>query len=66
VRACYNSDMSLAIKIDLDIQGGTPCFTGTRGQVQSLFNSLACGRSLDYFLQQFLSVKHEQAIEVLE
>jgi uncharacterized protein (DUF433 family) len=58
--------MSSAIKIDPEIQGGTPCFSGTRVPVKSLFDSLAHGRSLDYFLQQFPSVTREQAIEVLE
>lgn len=58
--------MSSAIKIDPDIQGGTPCFTGTRVPIKSLFDSLTRGRSLDYFLQQFPSVTREQAIEVLE
>ena len=54
------------ITIDPEIQGGTPCFTGTRVPVQSLFDYLARGRSLDYFLEQFPSVKRDQAIEVLE
>jgi uncharacterized protein (DUF433 family) len=58
--------MSSAIKIDPDIQGGTPCFAGTRVPVKSLFDALAHGRSLDYFLQQFPSVTREQAVEVLK
>jgi len=58
--------MMQAIKIDPDILAGTPCFTGTRVPVKSLFDHLTRGRSLDYFLEQFPSVKREQAIEVLE
>ncbi len=58
--------MSAAIKIDPEIQGGTPCFAGTRVPVKSLFDYLARGRSLDYFLEQFPSVTREQAAEVLE
>ena len=54
-----------AITIDPDIQGGTPCFTGTRVPVKSLFDYLRHGRSLDYFLEQFPSVKREQALAVL-
>jgi uncharacterized protein (DUF433 family) len=54
------------ITIDPEIQGGTPCFTGTRVPVQSLFDYLARGRSLEYFLEQFPSVKRDQAIEVLK
>jgi len=34
--------------------------------VKSLFDCLARGRSLDYFLEQFPSVKREQAAQVLE
>ena len=54
------------ILIDPDIQGGTPCFSGTRVPVKSLFDALAHGRSVDYFLDQFPSVKPEQVREVLE
>ena len=57
--------MVRAIQIDPEIQGGTPCFAGTRVPVKSLFDSLAHGRSLDYFLRQFPTVTREQAIEVL-
>jgi uncharacterized protein (DUF433 family) len=42
-----------AIKIDPEIQGGTPCFAGARVPVKSLFDALEHGRSLDYFLEQF-------------
>ena len=54
------------IQIDPDILGGTPCFAGTRVPVKSLFDYLAHGRTLDYFLEQFPSVKREYATEVLE
>ncbi len=54
------------ITIDPEIQGGTPCFSGTRVPVKSLFDYLARGRSLDYFLEQFPSVTRAQATEVLE
>jgi uncharacterized protein (DUF433 family) len=58
--------MSPIIQIDPEIQGGTPCFAGTRVPVKSLFDYLARGRSLDYFLEQFPSVKREQATELLD
>ncbi|HEY1686895.1 MAG TPA: DUF433 domain-containing protein [Tepidisphaeraceae bacterium] len=54
-----------AIQIDPDIQGGTPCFNGTRVPITSLFDALEHSRSLDYFLEQFPSVKREQAMAVL-
>jgi len=56
----------LPIKIDPEIQAGTPCFAGTRVPVKSLFDYLSRGRSIDYFLEQFPSVKRQQALEVLQ
>ena len=55
-----------SILIDPEIQGGTPCFAGTRVPLKSLFDALARGRSVDYFLQQFPSVRPEQVRDVLE
>jgi uncharacterized protein (DUF433 family) len=54
------------ITIDPEVQGGTPCFTGTRVPVKSLFDYLARGRSLEYFLEQFPTVRRDLATEVLE
>ena len=53
------------IRIDPDIQGGTPCFAGTRVPVKSLFDALQRSRSVDYFLEQFPSVTREQVNAVL-
>jgi uncharacterized protein (DUF433 family) len=46
-----------------DILGGTP--VGTRMPVKALFDYLADGLSLDYFLETFPSVAREQAAAVL-
>ncbi len=51
---------------DPEILGGTPVFVGTRVPVQSLFDYLEAGDTLDEFLRQFPSVRREQAIEALE
>ncbi|MGA2177378.1 MAG: DUF433 domain-containing protein [Verrucomicrobiota bacterium] len=48
-----------------DILGGTPVFRGTRMPVKTLFEYLADGLSLDYFLETFPSVAREQAAAVL-
>ena len=48
------------------ILSGTPVFIGTRVPVQSLFDYLEGGDTLDEFLRQFPSVKREQAIAALE
>jgi uncharacterized protein (DUF433 family) len=49
-----------------DILGGTPVFVGTRVPVQSLFDHLEDGDTLDEFLRQFPSVKREQAVAALD
>ena len=48
-----------------NILGGKPVFRGTRLPVQSLFDYLADGLSLDYFLETFPSVTREHAAAVL-
>jgi uncharacterized protein (DUF433 family) len=51
---------------DPDILSGTPEFVGTRVPVQSLFDYIEGGDTLDEFLRQFPSVTREQAIAALE
>ncbi len=48
-----------------DVLSGTPVFRGTRMPVKTLFDYLADGLSLDYFLETFPSVDREQAAAVL-
>jgi len=48
------------------ILGGTPVFRGTRLPVQTLFNYLADGLSLDYFLDTFEGVTRDQAQAALQ
>ncbi len=55
-----------AINVDPEIMHGTPCFHGTRVPVKSLFDWLAHGYSLEYFLEQFPTVDRKLAEEVLE
>ena len=51
---------------DPEILSGTPVFVGTRVPVQSLFDYLEGGDTLDEFLRQFPSVRRDQAIAALE
>ncbi|MCC6455775.1 MAG: DUF433 domain-containing protein [Caldilineaceae bacterium] len=51
---------------DPDILGGTPVFRGTRVPVQALLDYFSGGQSLNEFLDDFPSVTHDQAVEVLE
>ena len=54
------------INIDPETMGGTPVFTGTRVPIQSLFDYIETGETLDEFLGNFPSVKKDFAIQVLE
>ncbi len=55
-----------AVNIDPEIIGGTAVFSGTRVPVQTLFDYLEGGDSLEEFLDDFPSVTNRQSIEVLE
>ena len=58
--------LETVIHSDPEILGGTPVFVGTRVPVESLFDHLAAGDSMEDFLEGFPSVKREQVIAVLE
>jgi len=57
---------TLVVHSDPDILGGTPVFVGTRVPVQTLFDYLEGGETLDEFLRQFPSVKRDQAVAALD
>jgi uncharacterized protein (DUF433 family) len=59
-------DIKSLITIDKDIQGGQPVFAGTRVPVESLFDHLESGVSLDEFLEDFPGVTRQQAVNILE
>lgn len=46
--------------------GGTPVFSGTRVPVQTLFDYLESGDTIDDFLDGFPTVSREQVLEFLE
>lgn len=50
---------------DKEILGGIPVFAGTRVPAQTLFDYLEAGDSLDEFLDDFPSVRREQATQLL-
>jgi uncharacterized protein (DUF433 family) len=52
--------------VNRERMSGTPCFSGTRVPVQSLFDHLEAGDSLDVFLDDFPPVTRAQAVAVLE
>lgn len=53
------------ITVDPEILGGQPVFKGTRVPVESLFDHLEAGVSLDAFLDDFPTDSKEQAIALL-
>ncbi len=56
----------LPITIDPDILGGKAVFQGTRVPVEVLIDNLEAGLTLDAFLENFPTVKREQALKVLD
>ena len=60
------ADAKLIVHRDPEILGGTPVFVGTRVPVKILFDYLEAGDSLEVFLNQFPSVRREQAVAALE
>jgi uncharacterized protein (DUF433 family) len=51
---------------DPELLGGTPVFAGTRVPVQTLLDYLEAGHALDEFLDDFPTVRREQATALLE
>jgi len=58
--------MNSPVSINPNVMHGTPCFTGTRVTVQTLFDWLEEGHSIDYFLEQFPGVRREQVVAILQ
>ena len=54
------------ITIDPETMGGQPVFKGTRVPIQTLFDHLEEGVSLDEFLDDFDTVSKVQAIAIME
>jgi len=74
-RARYNGFMATHVqpRVSADghvvanpgVLGGRPVFSGTRVPVATLFEYLADGLSLDYFLESFPTVTRDQAAAVI-
>ena len=61
-----NRDVSEAITRDVETMHGVPVFRGTRVAVQTLFEYLEGGETLEDFLLGFPTVSRVLAIEALE
>ena len=55
-----------AITRDPELMHGAPVFRGTRVPVQTLFEYIENGDSLDEFLEGFPTISRQLAIQVLE
>jgi uncharacterized protein (DUF433 family) len=58
--------MSSVVNVNPNILGGTPVFAGTRVPVVSLFDYIKHGRTIEFFLEQFPTVRREQVDELLD
>lgn len=61
-----NLPKDLPITIDPEIHSGTPVFRGTRVPIQTLFDYLADGYSLEEILDDFPTMNRQDAIKILE
>ncbi|MGN7887838.1 DUF433 domain-containing protein [Dyadobacter sp. 22481] len=61
-----NMGINEIVTIDPEILSGQPVFSGTRVPIDSLFDHLEAGVSLDDFLDDFPSVTRDQAVALLE
>jgi uncharacterized protein (DUF433 family) len=57
--------MESIITASPDVLGGTPVIAGTRVPVQTFFEYLQAGESIDSFLEGFPSVRREQIVQLL-
>jgi uncharacterized protein (DUF433 family) len=61
-----NEEVTQAITRDPEIMHGVPVFQGTRVPVQTLFDYIEGGDSLEDFLEGFPTVSRAVALEALE
>ena len=54
------------ITVNQNIQGGLPCFAGTRVPVSSLFDHLKKGYTVSEFLADFPTVREDLVLAVLD
>jgi uncharacterized protein (DUF433 family) len=59
-------DLGRVVSVDPQVMSGAPVFRGTRVPVKNLLDYLAAGDSIDEFLEQFPTVKREQAVALIE
>ena len=58
--------MDPVVTINPKVMHGVPCFAGTRVTVQTFFDHLEAGYTIDRFLEQFPTVRREQVMRLLK
>lgn len=58
--------MEPVVTTSADVMHGCPCFAGTRVTVQTFFDHLEAGYTVDGFLEQFPSVSKLQIARLLK
>jgi uncharacterized protein (DUF433 family) len=56
----------LPISADPEIMHGALCFRGTRVPIDALWGNLAAGLSVPEFIEEFPTVRHEDAVALIE
>jgi len=55
-----------SISVHPEIQDGAPVFSGTRVRVETFYDFLRVGVSMNEFLNEFPSITRDQALEVYD
>jgi len=55
-----------SISVNPEIQDGAPVFSGTRVRVETFYDFLRVGVSVNEFLNEFPSITRDQALEVYD
>jgi uncharacterized protein (DUF433 family) len=57
--------MNAVVSSNPNVMHGAACFAGTRVTIQTLFDHLEAGYTIDGFLEQFPTVSREQVVQLL-
>lgn len=58
--------MNAIVTRNSNVMHGAPCFAGTRVTIDTLFDHLEAGYSIEAFLGEFPTVQREQVVGLLE
>jgi uncharacterized protein (DUF433 family) len=60
------NQFAAAITVHPEIQDGAPVFSGTRVRIETFYDFLRIGVSVNEFLDEFPSITRDQALEVYD